>query len=450
MTKQRVDAIVIGSGQGGKPLAADLARDGQKVVVFERGAWGGSCDNYGCTPSKAFLASAHAVGAARRASDLGVRAEVVVDFPAVMARVRDIIASWSQGSKSSLEDAGVQLVEAEAAFVGERTVEGGGETFSAPLVVIDTGMSPLIPPIPGLEGTPYLTYKSFWQLEDLPWRTIIVGSGYVGTEIGQAMARLGSQTHIIDRKDRPVATEELDVSKILGETLYHDGVRFHFSVEVREVAYADDLFTVHLTDGETLQGETLLMATGQRPNTQALNPAASGIELDDKGYVKVDDSLQTTCEGVYAIGDVIGQPAFTHVSWEDYRRLRSILNGGERAQGDRVLGYAFFTDPQVGRAGLTIEQAQEQGYDAEVVTLELEQVARASETGRTNGFYRMVIDKASDRILGATLVSPSAGELIHVFIAHMEAGSTWQVLNQSVHIHPTFAEGLPSLARLLK
>jgi dihydrolipoamide dehydrogenase len=210
----------------------------------------------------------------------------------------------------------------------ERVVEGGGETVQAPLVVIDTGKSPLVPPISGLEGTPYLTYENVWQLERLPPRTLIVGGGYVGVELGQALARLGSQGHIVEMMERPVPQEEVEVSQ--------------------------------------------------------------------------------------------------------------------------VLGYAFFTQPQVGRAGLTLEQAQEQGYEARAVTLELEQVARATEVGRTDGFYRMVIDEASDRILGATLVGPCAAELIHVFIAHIEAGSTWQVLEQSVHIHPTFAEGLPSLARLLK
>ncbi len=189
------------------------------------------------------------------------------------------------------------------------------------------------------------------------------------------------------------------------------------------------------------------MATGRKPNTGALNVEAAGIELDDRGHVKVDDLFRTSNPNVYAIGDVTGQPEFTHVSWEDYRRLSDILGGGERRQQDRILGYAFFTEPQVGRVGLTQEQAVAGGYDAQSATLPLENVARAGLTSAGEGFYRMVIDTPSGKILGATLVGPAAGELLHIFMAHMEAGSTWRVLEQSVHVHPTFAEGLPVLAR---
>jgi dihydrolipoamide dehydrogenase len=400
------------------------------------------------------LAAAHAASAARQAEDLGVHTEVAVDFPAVISRIQDMTASWSQGVRSKLEDAGVHLVEAEAAFTGKRTVEGGGETVEAPLVVIDTGKSPLIPPILGLAGTPYLTYKNIWQLAELPPRTIIIGGGYVGVELGQALVRLGSRVHILEKMGRPIPQEDEDVSQVLGERLYEDGVMFHLSTEANRVDYDGDVFKVHAPDYETLEAEALLVAVGRKPNTGSLHAEAGGIELDEDGHVRVDDHFRTTAEGVYAIGDVIGQPAFTHVSWEDYRRLKAILkrrpHGGDRTRMDRVLGYAFFTQPQVGRAGLTLGQAQEQGYDARAVTLDLKEVARATEVGRTDGFYRMVVDKASDRILGATLVGPCAAELIHVFIAHMEAGSTWQVLERSVHIHPAFAEGLPSLARLLK
>ena len=193
----------------------------------------------------------------------------------------------------------------------------------------------------------------------------------------------------------------------------------------------------------------MLVVVGRQPNTAALNLAASGIELDDRGFVKIDDRFQTTCPGVYAIGDVAGQPAFTHVSWEDYRRLQAILDGKERTRHDRVLGYAIFTEPQVGRVGMTIEQAQQQGINARCVTLPMSQIARATEWGHDLGFYRMVIDSDTDKILGATLVGYETAELVHVFLALMEAGATWQLLERSVHIHPTYGEALPSLARLL-
>jgi dihydrolipoamide dehydrogenase len=222
------------------------------------------------------------------------------------------------------------------------------------------------------------------------------------------------------------------------------------NAEAEEVAYNDGVFTLTLSNGDKLDGEALLVAVGRTPNTKALKPEAGGIKVDRQGHIKVDEHFRTNVDGVYAIGDVTGQPAFTHVSWEDYRRLRAILNGQERRQGDRVLGYAFFTEPQVGRAGLTLAAAKEQGYQARAVTMPLDHVARAIETGHELGFYRMVIDEETDKILGATLVGPETAELVHVFIALMEAGSTWQVLERSVHIHPAYAEALPSLARMLK
>jgi len=446
----RVDVIVIGSGQGGVPFATAMARQGREVVMFERGAWGGCCVNYGCTPSKAFLASAHAAAEARRATDLGVRARVEVDFGAVMQRVRDMVGAWTAGVQSRLRDAGVRMVHAEARFTGRRTVSGGGVSVEAPLVVINTGASPMVPPIDGLEATPYITYETFWQLRGLPHRLAVVGAGYTGLELGQGMARLGSEVHLIDTNDRPIHDEEIDVSRALGEALYADGVIFHLSDRVEAVRYRDGAIDVTLQRGERLQAQRLLLTAGRRPNTAALDAGASDVELDERGFVRVDDAFRTTCDGVYAIGDVTGQPAFTHVSYEDYRRLMAILEGGERQRRDRTLSYAYFTEPQVGRVGLTLEQARAQGRRARQVTRPLERVARATETGRTLGFYRLVVDEENDRILGATLVSPTAAELIHILTVLIESGATWQSLAECVFIHPTWAEGLTSLARQLE
>jgi dihydrolipoamide dehydrogenase len=448
---ERADVIIIGSGQGGVPLATDLAKAGQKVVLFERGPLGGSCVNYGCTPSKVFLASAHAASQIRSMPELGLKVQVEVDFPAVMERVRGMIDSFNEGVEQGLADSGVKVVKAEAAFTGDRTVAGNGAAaVQAPTIIINTGKSTLIPDIPGLAGTPYMTAENFWDLKDLPPRTLVLGGGYVGLELGQGIARLGSETHIIDREKRIISTEETEVSETLTEALEVDGIRFQLGVDTEEVSYEDNIFTVTLSNGQKLRGEALLVATGRKPNTDALKPEASGIEVDEQGHIKVDAHFRTNVDGIYAIGDVTGQAAFTHVSWEDYRRLRAILNGEERRQGDRVLGYAFFTEPQVGRVGLTLAAAKEQGYKAQAVTMPLDHVARAIEAGYELGFYRMVIDEESDRILGATLVGPETAELAHVFLAHMEAGSTWQVLDRSVHIHPAYAEALPSLARMFK
>jgi pyruvate/2-oxoglutarate dehydrogenase complex dihydrolipoamide dehydrogenase (E3) component len=442
------DTIVIGSGQGGVALAADFAKIGKNVVLFERDALGGSCINYGCTPSKAFLAAAHAAGRARQAAKLGIHAQVEVDFAAVMERVRSIRSQFNQGVKQRLERAGVRVVCAEAAFTG-RTVSGGGVTVQAPIVVINTGTSSTIPNIPGLAGTPYLTNRNFFDLQTLPPRLLVIGGGYIGLELGQGLARLGSQTHLIVRGDRLLAQEEPEVSATLAEAFQQDGISLHSNVTVESVAHASDVFTLKLSNGAELQGEALLVAIGRKPNTDTLNVAAAGIELDRQGFVKIDDQFQTTCSGVYALGDVAKQPAFTHVSWEDYRRLKAILAGEQRTRNDRVLGYAIYTEPQIGRVGMTLEQARQQGIDTRCVTMPMAHIARAIEWGHELGFYRMVVDANTDKILGATLVGYETAELVHVFLSLMEAEATWQLLERSVHIHPTYGEALPSLARLL-
>jgi pyruvate/2-oxoglutarate dehydrogenase complex dihydrolipoamide dehydrogenase (E3) component len=446
---ETADVIVIGSGQGGVPLAADFAKAGQNVVLFERDALGGSCINYGCTPSKAFLAAAHAAGRARQAAKLGIHAQVEVDFPAVMERVRGIRSQFNHGTKRRLDSAGVRVVCAEAAFTGERTVSGSGVTVQAPIVVINTGTSSTIPDIPGLAGTPYLTNRNFFDVQQIPPRLLVVGGGYIALELGQGMARLGSQTELIVRGDRLLAQEESDVSAVLADAFAQDGIGLHFNTTVQQVAYTNGVFTLTLNTGEVLDGETLLIATGRKPNTGALNAAVTGVELDAQGFVNIDDQFQTTCPGIYAIGDVAKQPAFTHVSWEDYRRLKAILCGEQRSRRDRVLGYAVYTEPQVGRVGMTLEQAEKQGIAARAVTLPMAHIARSIEWGHDLGFYRMVIDTQTNLILGATLVGYETAELVHVFLSLMEAKATWQVLEQSVHIHPTYGEALPSLARLL-
>lgn len=446
---ETADLIVIGSGQGGVPLASDFAKDGRRVVLFERDSLGGSCVNYGCTPSKAFLAAAHAAGRARQAEKLGVHTQVNVDFPAVMQRVRSIRDSFNQGVKNSLGGAGVKVICAEASFTGEHIVTGGDVSVQAPIIVINTGTSSLMPDIPGLAEAPYLTNRNFFDLQVLPPRLLVIGGGYIGLELGQGLTRLGSQTQVIVRGDRVLNHEEPEVSDVLAAAFKQDGIGLHFNVEVTNVAYADGVFTLTLDTGEALSGEALLVAIGRKPNTNTLSTAATGVELDERGYIKIDDHFHTTCNGIYAIGDAAKQPAFTHVSWEDYRRLKAILGGTERTRNDRVLGYATYTEPQVGRVGMTLEQAQKKGINARCAILSMSRIARAIEWGHELGFYRMVVDNDTDKILGATLVGYEAAELVHVFLSLMEAGAKWQLLEQSVHIHPTYGEALPSLARLL-
>jgi dihydrolipoamide dehydrogenase len=443
---QEVDLVVIGSGQGGVPLAVDQAEQGKQVVIFEKGSWGGSCINYGCTPSKAFLASAHAAQQVSAADQLGIKADPQVQFPEIMDRVRGIIESWSEGVEGRLANENLTRVEAAAAFQEPGVVAGGGETYRAEQVVVNTGKSPFIPPIDGLEDVPYLTYETFWELEEQPDQVLILGGGYTGVELGQGLARLGTEVHIFERNGRLVHREEGDVSQVLAEALREDGAALHFHTSAARVEEHGGAVRLETEDGEVFRGDALLVATGRKPNTRELKPEAGGVELDDRGHIQVDGHFQTTAEGVYAIGDVTGQPAFTHVSWEDYRRLSGIFAGENRTRGDRVLAYAFFTDPQVGRVGLTAEQAGQSGLSPRTETLPLDQVARALEIGKTRGFYRMVVDQETDRILGATLVGPEAAELVHILVAHINHDGTWQDLHQSMHIHPAFAEALPTLA----
>ena len=445
---KNADAIIIGSGQGGTPLAIELSKRGRRVVLFEQNSIGGSCINYGCTPSKAFLAAAHQAGRARRAQTLGVRATVDVDFAFVMNRLRGIVSSFRAGTQRRLAQGGVEVIRAEAAFTGERSVSGGGIEVAAPLIVIDTGTSATVPNISGLASTPFLTNKTFFLQATLPKRSLVLGGGYVGLELGQGMARVGSSVHIFHHGDRVLNSEEADVSALLSESLKEDGVEIHLNARPSRVTFANGFFTLELEDGTRFDGDQLLVATGRTPNTGSLQLQRSSIALDRRGYVDVDAQFRTSCEGVYAIGDVSGQPAFTHVSWEDHRRLLSILDGGNRTRDDRVLGYAVYTEPQVGRAGLTYEQACTQSINARCEEVPLSSVARAIEWGQERGFYRMVIDRDTDKIVGATLVGYEAAELVHVFIAHMQSGSTWRTLDESVHIHPTYSEAFPGLARL--
>lgn len=446
----RYDLAVIGSGQGGVPLALAFAGRGKRVVLFERGLLGGCCVNVGCTPSKAFLASAHAAGRARRASDVHVHCDVRVDVPAVMDRVQSMVGEWHDGVEKKLAKSPVELVRAEASFDAPHVLRAGDETYEADVVVLDTGGSANVPPLPGLAGTPYLTNENFFLQNALPEKLIVLGSGYIGLELGQGAARLGSTVTLVTPDDRIVAREETDVCSVITKSFVRDGITVQLERKAAKVAYDAGTFTVTLDDGSVLAGDGLLVAIGRRPNIPAGTTDKAGLALDERGFVKCDARLQTSVKDHYALGDVAGQPQFTHVAWEDFRRLDAIIQGDDsRTRDDRVLAYAMYTEPQVGRVGITADQAAERGIAHRVVTLQLADVARGAEWSLEDGFFRLVVDPKSDAILGATFCGYEAGELIHVILAHMQAGSTWRVLERSVHVHPTFSEGLPSLARLL-
>jgi pyruvate/2-oxoglutarate dehydrogenase complex dihydrolipoamide dehydrogenase (E3) component len=448
MDIEDVDLIVIGSGQGGVPLAVDFAKAGKRVVLFERGRVGGSCVNYGCTPSKAFLAAAHNAGRARNAAPLGVHADVRIDGAAVMTRVRSVRDEWHDGSEKRVARAGIDLIRASATFSGERIVSGGGRTVRAPRVVIDTGTSPAIPPIAGIENVPYLTNLTWFERPAPPKSVVVIGGGYIGLELGQGARRLGSEVTIVHGAPRLMEREEADASAVLETSLEADGVHLELGTRAASVATEGETIVVTLSNGRVVAADTLLLATGRTPNTPDLDAAASGIDIDDRGFVRCDAYLETTCAGVFALGDVAGQPQFTHVSWEDYRRLTATFAGTPRRRDDRVLSYSTFTEPQLARTGHTEESARTAGIDARARTLQLEDVARGEEWNLQTGFIRLVIDSKTDEIVGATFVGYEMGELIHTIGFAIELGATWQNLDRFVAIHPTFGEGLPSLARM--
>ncbi len=444
---EHVDLIVIGAGQGGVPLAVAHAKAGERVVLFERGRLGGSCVNYGCTPSKAFLASAHSAGRARLAKPLGIDVAVTVDQRAVMTRVRKIRDEWHDGVEAKVAKSGIELVRASAAFTAERTVAGGGHEFVGTTVVIDTGTSPVLPPMNGLSDVPYLTNVTWFEQETLPARLLVIGGGYIGLELGQGAQRLGCAVTIVHGADRIMDREEHDASAAVAKGLADDGVTFVLGAQATAVSHRNGIFSLTLASGATLEAEGLLVATGRKPNTNDLEPHRSNIDCGKGGFIEVDAHLQTTCAGVYAIGDVARQPAFTHVAWEDYRRLESTLAGKPRTRDDRVLSYSTFTEPQLARTGLTLDEARKKGISARAETLALEDVARGAEWNLENGFMRLVVDDATAKVIGATFVGYEMGELVHAMGLAIELGATWHDIDRFVGIHPTFGEGMPSLAR---
>ena len=447
------DVIVIGSGQGGVPLATLLAGSGRRVLLAERAEPGGTCVNRGCTPSKTLIASAQAAHDARRAGRLGVHAEVRVDFPAVMERVDAIVRQWREFLDQKLAAAAPDLVLARghARFAGPRRVEVAGEVHDAAVVVVNVGTRHAVPAIPGLDGVPYLTNGSVFGLRALPPRLVVIGGGYIGCELGQAFARLGSAVTVIEPGPHLLGREDADVSEEIEKAFRAEGIEVRTgSAPARVGAGADGGVAVTLADGSVVEGSHLLVATGRRPNTEDLGCDAAGVRLDARGFVPVDDAFRTSAEGVYAIGDCTGGPQFTHRSWDDGRILHQILTGARTGGNEgRLVPYAMFTDPQVARVGMTQREAREKGIAVEVATLPFGHVARAIEADVRAGTMKVMVDPATERFVGVSLVGAQAGELVHAFSLLMQAGASARTMVDAELIHPTFSEGLQTLVMQL-
>ncbi|HVE85716.1 MAG TPA: mercuric reductase [Myxococcales bacterium] len=454
MAETSVDVIVIGSGQAGVPFATRMAGAGKQVVLIERADLGGTCVNVGCTPTKTMVASARAAHVARTGGRLGVRGagEVTVDLAAVVARKERIVAEWRGGVESGLRAAGdkLRLVRGHGRFVAAGVVEAGGERFRAKTTVVNVGCRPVHPKLPGLEGVPFLTNRTVMQLQALPKHLVVLGGGYIGCEFAQMFRRFGAEVTIVDRGEHLLSREDPEVSVELEKVFAAEGLRLEQRSKVASVAKDGDGVVVRLEGGKEIRGSHLLVAVGRQPNTGDLGCDAAGIALDDKGFIQTDDHYKTTADGVYAVGDCIGGPQFTHNSWDDHRLLARYLETGQgHGRSGRFVPSSVFTDPQVAGVGLTEREAKKQGIAYELATLPFSSISRALEVDEPAGVLRVLVDPKTERVLGAHIVGADAGELIHIFVALMQAGASARTILDMQAIHPTFAEGVQQVVMSL-
>lgn len=451
---ERVDVMVVGCGQAGGPLAWRLAGRGRRVVLFEREHLGGTCVNYGCTPTKTMIASADVAHAARRGPELGVDVgEVRVDLERVVARKDAMVARWRSGVEANVEEAdGLTLVRAHARFVAPGVLETDGRRWSADTVILDPGARPSVPRVPGLDSVPWLDNASVMELRETPAHLVVLGGGYIGCEMGQAFRRFGARVTILDRNPRILSREDEDVSEALQEAFAREGIAMELGAPAEAVeAVEGGGVRVRLAGGRVVEGSHLLVALGRRPNTDDLGCEAGGVELDGSGTIVVDRRYRTSAAGVYAVGDATGGPQFTHATWDDHRILFDLLHGEDRrTRDDRIVPQVVFTDPQVARVGLSEREARERGVRCDVATLPFGHIARAKETGRTDGLVKVLVDPDDDRVLGAAIVGDQAGELLHVFVVMMGAGVPVGALVDAEMAHPTFCEGLQSAVMTLE
>ena len=449
-SERNADVIVIGSGQAGVPLATRLAAAGKRVIVVERGQLGGTCVNVGCTPTKTLVARARVAHVARTAARFGVQVgEVKPDFAAIMAQKAAIVQRWRAGVEHHLAAAGesLQLLRGSARFSGPNTIEVGGREYGAERIVINVGASPARPKIVGLSDVPYLDSSALLDLQQLPERLLILGAGYIACEMGQMFRRFGSEVTLVAPSKRLLPREDPALSEALSGVFRGEGIELELDTRVEQVAGSAGNIELRLSGSaaRTLSGTHLLVATGRSPNTADLGCEVANIALDEQSHIVVDERYETSRKGVFAVGDCVPGPQFTHVSWDDHRVLFDVLSDRPaRARTDRIVPYTVFTDPQVAGVGLSESAARERGIDVEVATLPFGNIARAIETDETAGVVKVVIDAQTERILGAFIVGVDAGELIHVFSVLMQSGGSARAIVDAEFVHPTFGEGLQS------
>ena len=455
-------AIVIGSGQGGNPLCMALAGAGLRTALIERKHVGGTCVNEGCTPTKTVVASARVAYLARRAADYGVHTgDIRVDMERVRQRTRDIVNSFRSGSEARIEKTkNLELIFGEASFTGPKSVlvrlkDGSQRVLTGERIFINAGARPSVPALDGLKDVPYLDSTSIMELGAVPEHLLVLGGGYVGLEFGQMFRRFGSRVTIVQSHDRLICAEDSDVADEVTAILRQDGIEIVLNAKATRVTQTGGVsrnsVQIHLTvregsESRVLEGSHLLVATGRTPNTDSLNVSAAGIATDDRGYIKVNGKLETSAAGIFALGDIKGGPAFTHISYDDFRILRTNLieNGNATIEG-RIVPYALYIDPQLGRIGLTEAEARAQNKKIRVAKMPMSYVARALETDESRGFMKAVIDATTGQILGAAVLGIEGGEIMSMLELAMMGKLPYTVLRDATFAHPTLAESLNNL-----
>ena len=448
----KYDAIVIGTGQSGPSLAARLAGAGMKVAIVERKRFGGTCVNTGCVPTKTLVASARAAYMARRGGDFGVMIDgpIGVDMKKVKARKDAVVEKSNKGVEQWLKNLENGTVyEGHATFEGRRTVRVGEELIEAEKIFINVGARASTPPIPGIENVPYLDNSSMMEVDVLPRHLVIIGGSYIGLEFGQMYRRFGSEVTIIERGPRLVTREDEDVSEAVRGILENEGIDILCDASDLSVAGPDGGISVKMRrDGEATEvaGSHLLIATGRVPNTEDLGLDKSKIAVDERGFITVDDQLRTNVPGVWAMGDCNGRGAFTHTSYNDFEIIAAnLLDEDARRVSDRILAYAVYIDPPLGRVGMTEREVRASGRKALIGRRPMTRVARAVERGETQGFMKILVDAGSKEILGAALLGIGCDEVVHSLIDVMCAGAPYTVIQRAMHIHPTVTELIPTM-----
>ncbi len=450
------DAIIIGTGQAGPSLAGRLTAAGMKVAIVERGRFGGTCVNTGCTPTKTMVASAHAAHLARRAADFGVATgPVTVDMKQVKARRDAITGKSSQGIESWLKGmTNCTVFEGHARFTSPHEVTVGAERLSAERIFINTGTRPTVPAMPGTDQVPYFTSDSLLDIDFLPRHLIVVGGGYIGLEFGQMYRRFGSEVTIIEMGARLMGREDEDVSAAIKDILEHEGVNVRLNATCIALSrQGDDVVTgVDCSDEpKEVHGSHVLLAVGRRPNTDDLGLENASVVTDKRGYIEVDDQLRTNVAGIWALGDCNGKGAFTHTSYNDFEIVAAnLLDNDARRVSDRHTAYAVYIDPPLGRAGMTETEVRNSGRPALIGQRPMTRVSRAVEKGETSGFMKIMVDVQTHQILGAAILGVGGDEAIHCVLDAMYAKAPYTVVQRAVHIHPTVAELIPTILGELK